>query len=158
MILESTAFRDGGDVPRRYTCDGEDASPPLAWREVPEGTRTLVLMVEDPDAPKGTWIHWVVFNLPTSIARLPEAASGSGGLPTGAVEGTNSWARLGYGGPCPPSGSHRYFFRLFALDCALALSPGATAEKVARAREGHVLAEATLMARYARGRASGLSA
>ena len=150
MILSSTAFADGEAVPQRYTCDGQDVSPPLAWRDAPAGTQTFALVVDDPDAPKGTWVHWVVFNLPASVSRLPENASGPGALPAGATEGINGWGRPGYGGPCPPSGTHRYYFRLFALDGALDLGPDATSADVARAREGHVLAEATLMGRYTR--------
>jgi len=150
MILESPAFADGETIPRRHTCDGEDVSPPLIWREAPEGTRTFVLTVTDPDAPKGTWIHWLVLDLPASATALPEGASGSEGLPGGASEGLNSWGRRGWGGPCPPSGTHRYFFRLHALKEAVRLPAQVDASRLAGLLEGHVLAEATLMGRYAR--------
>lgn len=148
MILESPAFGEGVSVPRRHTCDGEDLSPPLCWREVPKGAVTLALVMDDPDAPGGTWVHWVVFNLPASTPELPEASSGS--LRSGAVEGTNSWNRSGYGGPCPPSGTHRYVFRLYALDTSLDLDASATATDVTAASKEHVLAEARLMGTYAR--------
>lgn len=150
MILESTAFADEGTIPRRYTCDGEDVSPPLDWRNPPDGVESYALTVDDPDAPRGTWVHWIVLDLPPSATSLAENASGLACLPDGATEGANGWGNRGYGGPCPPSGTHRYFFRLFALDRVLHLGPEATAADLDRAREGHVLAEATLMGRYGR--------
>lgn len=150
MILESAAFADGDSIPSRFTCDGQDVSPPLSWREPPEGTQTFLLIVDDPDAPSGTWVHWVLFNLPASTNGLAENASASGTSPHGGLEGTNGWGRHGYGGPCPPSGTHRYFFRIFALDGALDLGPTATAAELSLARKGRVLAEATLMGRYKR--------
>jgi Raf kinase inhibitor-like YbhB/YbcL family protein len=150
MILESTAFADGGGIPRRYTCDAGDVSPPLAWSEPPDGVESYALVVEDPDAPGGTWVHWVVFNLPPSATSLPENASELACLPDTATQGTNGWGRLGYGGPCPPSGTHRYQFRLFALDDTVDLGPDASSADLALAREGHVLAEATLVGLYAR--------
>ena len=150
MILESAAFRESDPIPPRYTCDGEDVSPPLTWREVPEGTEAFLLIMDDPDAPRGTWVHWVLFNVPATASDLAEGASGSGTLPRGAVEGTNSWERPGYGGPCPPSGAHRYFFRLFALDGRVDLGPTATAADLSRSVKGRVLAEASLMGRYGR--------
>jgi Raf kinase inhibitor-like YbhB/YbcL family protein len=145
MILTSDAFVQGGSIPARHTCDGDDVSPPLSWREAPAGTATFALVVDDPDAPAGTWVHWVLFDVPASASGMPE-----GGRPTGAREGRNSWGRTGYGGPCPPSGTHRYFFKLYAVDRTLGLEPGLTAAELARALEGHVLAEAVLMGRYAR--------
>lgn len=149
MILESEAFANGEHIPRRCTCDGDDMSPALSWREAPTETASFALVVDDPDAPKGTWVHWVLFNVPASEGGLDEDAE-KGSLPEGTVEGVNSWGRRGYGGPCPPSGSHRYFFKLYALDRRLQLGAGASADDVAEAIEGHVLAEAALMGRYAR--------
>jgi Raf kinase inhibitor-like YbhB/YbcL family protein len=146
MILRSDAFGEGGMIPVRHTCDGDDASPPLSWRDVPPGTATFALIVDDPDAPAGTWVHWVLFDVPAS-----ESEIGEGGRPRGGREGRNSWGRTGYGGPCPPSGTHRYFFKLYAVDRALGLEPGVTAAELARELEGRVLAEAVLMGRYARG-------
>lgn len=149
MILESAAFGNGRHIPRRYTCDGEDVSPPLSWREAPPGTASFALVVDDPDAPVGTWVHWILFNLAGSETELGEALR-SDSLPEHAVEGTNSWGRGGYGGPCPPGGTHRYFFRLYALDRSLDLGPKAGANALAEAMQGHVLTEAVLMGRYAR--------
>jgi Raf kinase inhibitor-like YbhB/YbcL family protein len=149
LSLASGAFANGGTIPRRHTCDGEDRSPPLAWQGVPPGAVTLALVLDDPDAPAGTWVHWVVFDMPATEAGLVEEAS-AGRLPKGARQGKNSWGRLTYGGPCPPSGTHRYFFKLYALDASLGLSPGATAADLVEAMKGHVLAEAVLMGRYAR--------
>ena len=150
MILSSSAFADGATIPARSTCDGENHSPPLSWREVPTGAVALALVVDDPDAPAGTWVHWVLFNLPTLATGLSEGISGADTLPRGTIEGTNSWGRRGYGGPCPPSGTHRYFFKLYALDQPVGLSPSATADDLAAAIEGHVLAETVLMGRYAK--------
>ena len=152
MILDSNAFADGGEIPRRYTCDGADKSPPLAWRDLPPGTRSLALIMSDPDAPGGTWIHWVLFNLPTAAAELSEGVSSDGALPEGVREGTTSWGHPGYGGPCPPRGAtHRYFFTLYALDSALDLPAGAGAAAVARSAERHSLGECQLIGRYRRG-------
>jgi Raf kinase inhibitor-like YbhB/YbcL family protein len=145
MILGSDAFGEGGTIPVRHTCDGDDASPPLSWRDVPPGTATFALVVDDPDAPAGTWVHWVLFDVPASESEIRE-----GGRPRGAREGRNSWGRAGYRGPCPPSGTHRYFFKLYAVDRALGLQPGVTAAELVHALEGRVLAEAVLIGRYAR--------
>ncbi len=143
MRLTSAAFEEGGAIPPRYTCDGGDVSPPLLLSDVPAGTVTLALVMDDPDAPVGTWDHWVAFDMPV-IAELAEGETAPG---TG---GENSWGRLGYGGPCPPGGTHRYFFTVYALDVALGLPEGATKAEVLDAIEGHVLAAATLMGRYGR--------
>lgn len=149
--LSSTAFEHEGGIPVRYTCDGEDLSPPLLWEGVPEGTLSLALIMDDPDAPMGTWVHWVVYDLPAAMSGLEEGVPPEPDLPGGGRHGTNSWRRLGYGGPCPPGGTHRYFFKLYALDVEeLGLPAGASKEEVLRAMEGHVLAEATLMGRYGR--------
>jgi Raf kinase inhibitor-like YbhB/YbcL family protein len=145
MIVESAAFAAGGPIPERHTCDGADVPPPVSWSGAPAETRTFALVMDDPDAPRGTWVHWVVFDLPST-----QTSIGEGALPSGARAGSNSWGRLGYGGPCPPSGTHRYFIRVYAVDAALGLESGVTAAELARALEGHVLAEAALMGRYRR--------
>ena len=151
LELSSSAFVQGGEIPLRYTCQGEDVSPPLAWRGVPEGTRSLVLIVDDPDAPdpkapKMTWVHWVLFNLPPGAKELPEAVSNEA-LPAGTRVGRNDWKRRDYGGPCPPIGRHRYFHKLYALDAVLDLEAPTKAE-VERAMKGHVLAQAELVGTF----------
>lgn len=150
MKLESEAFAHGESIPPQYTCDGGDTSPPLAWDDVPAGTEALALVMDDPDAPGDTWVHWLLFNVSGTVTQLAEGASGTGSLPSGSAEGTNSWGRRGYGGPCPPSGVHRYYFRAYALDRVLDLEPDATAVGLREAMTGHVLAEATLMGQYER--------
>ena len=148
--LTSTAFSEGEMIPTRYTCDGEDVSPPLAWSGVPESAQSLSLICDDPDAPVGTWDHWVLYNIPPASSGLPEAVATDPTLESGAVNGKNSWGRLGYGGPCPPGGTHRYFFYLYALDIQLALASGATSAQLRQSMEGHILAEGQLMGRYQR--------
>jgi len=145
ISLTSPAYQDGAMIPVEFTADGKDIHPPYRISALPDGTRSLALIMDDPDAPMGTWVHWVVWNLPAEEGELP-----AGQLPDGAVEGTNSWGRPGYGGPSPPSGTHRYFLRLFALDCRLDLPSSTDAEGLRRAIEGHVLATARLMGRYSR--------
>ncbi len=149
--LSSSSFAPGAAIPRQYTCDGADQSPPLAWDQVPVGTRSLALVVEDPDAPGGTFVHWVLFDLPPDPPRLAAGVSHQTVLPNGARQGRNDFRRVGYGGPCPPRGpAHRYFFRLYALDAPLNLTPGATAVEVRSAMSGHVLGQAELVATYGR--------
>lgn len=155
MKLTSTAFDHQATVPVRYTCQGADTSPPLAWTGVPEGTRSLALIVEDPDAPNPdapqmTWIHWVLYNIPADVHGLDEGASRS--VPAGTLDGTNSWRRVGYGGPCPPIGEHRYFFRLYALDTELTGLDKPTRDDLLGAMGDHVLAKAELMGRYKKGK------
>lgn len=150
MKLSSSAFVEGGLIPKTYTCDGVDISPPLSWSDVPAGAKSLALICDDPDAPVGTWVHWVAFNLPPTVTGLPEGLRAEKQLPAGGVQGTNSWKRVGYGGPCPPSGVHRYFFKLYALDTTLSLGNQATAKELLAAMKGHVLAEAETMGRYKR--------
>jgi hypothetical protein len=150
MKLTSPAFTEGAMIPAKYTCDGQDISPPLAWADVPGGARSLALICDDPDAPVGTWVHWVAFNLPPAGAGLSEAVPAEKTLQTGGVQGTNSWRRIGYGGPCPPGGTHRYFFKLYALDTTLSLASSATAKDVQAAMKGHIVVEAQLMGRYKR--------
>jgi len=148
--LTSTAFNAGEAIPAIYTCDGDDISPPLQWQNVPEGTGSLALIMDDPDAPRGTWVHWVLYNIPPSTGGLPENVAPADSLPGGGSQGRSSWNRVGYGGPCPPSGTHRYFFKLYALDAELDLAPGATKEQLLAAMEGHVLAQGELVGTYAR--------
>ena len=156
MILTSTVFFQGGTIPQRYTCDGSDVSPPLAWFGLPAGTKSLALIVDDPDAPdpaapKMTWVHWVLYNLPPVAGELPEGAPAKA-LPPGALPGVNDWQRTGYGGPCPPVGRHRYFFKLYALDAVLPDLGGPAKAAVEKAMQGHVLGHAELMGQYQRGR------
>ena len=150
LQITSTAFSEGEMIPKLYTCDGTDVSPDLSWTGVPEDTKSLALICDDPDAPVGTWVHWVLFNIPAGEKGiLPEAAP-EAALPNGAKHGTNDFGRLGYGGPCPPGGTHRYFFKLYALDTVLSLGSGATKAQVEEAMQGHILAEAQLMGKYKR--------
>ncbi|MFO7688023.1 MAG: YbhB/YbcL family Raf kinase inhibitor-like protein [Desulfobacterales bacterium] len=148
--LISQAFSEGTMIPTRYTCDGEDVSPPLSWTDLPPETGSFALICEDPDAPVGTWDHWVLFNIPASATGLPEAVPATATLDDGSVHGNNSWGRLGYGGPCPPGGTHRYIFSLFALDIKLDLKSGATKSGLLKAMEGHILAQTRLMGKYRR--------
>ncbi len=151
MQLTSPAFSEGAAIPAKYTCDGADVSPALQWQGVPPNTGSLVLIADDPDAPMGTWVHWVLFDLPPTIAELPEAMPKSQFTPGNAKQGLNDFKHLGYGGPCPPQGKpHRYFVKLYALDQVLNLKPGATKQQVERAMDGHVLAQGQLMGTYKR--------
>lgn len=151
LDVTSSAFEEGGAIPARYTCDGLDISPPLSWSPVPNGTRSLALIAEDPDAPRGAFAHWVIYNLPPDTRRLPEDVPNRQTLPGGALQGMNGSGSIGYTGPCPPGGTHRYFFEVYALDTELDLGAGATKEDVVRAMEGHVLAEGRLLGTYQRG-------
>lgn len=151
--LTSSAFQEGGLIPRKYTCDGQDVSPPLRWSKTPDGTRGLALIVDDPDAPVGTWVHWVIVNIPPSLSELPEGIPAKDTLPNGARQGLNDFKRIGYGGPCPPPGKpHRYFFKLYALDTMLDVKPKATKAEVLKACKNHILAETQLMGQYGRSR------
>jgi Raf kinase inhibitor-like YbhB/YbcL family protein len=152
FTLISAAFRDETAIPAKYTCDGADVSPPLTWSDAPAGTRSFALIADDPDAPAGTWVHWVLYNLPAAISGLPENIAKVESLDLrGARQGRNDFRRPGYGGPCPPPGpAHRYFFKLYALDAPLTLKAGAQKKDVEAAMEGHVLATAQLMGTYAR--------
>jgi hypothetical protein len=155
LSLTSTAFKEGGPIPVKHTCDGADRSPPLAWSGVPQGTAALVLIVDDPDAPGRTWVHWVLYDLPATLAGLPEDVSKVAKPKelAGAVQGQNDSDELGYSGPCPPPGpAHRYFFKLYALAAPLGLKPGASKQDVERAMGSRVLATAQLMGRVARQR------
>lgn len=149
--LQSSAFSQGADIPRKFTCDGPDLSPALKWTEPPPGTQSLAIVMDDPDAPVGTWVHWVLYDLPGSTRELPEGIAKKDVLDNGGRQGRNDFGRLGYGGPCPPPGKpHRYFFKLYALDVATTLKSGATKADLERAMKGHVLAQAELMGRYKR--------
>jgi Raf kinase inhibitor-like YbhB/YbcL family protein len=154
LTLSSTAFIHEGPIPPRYTCDAEDVSPALSWTDVPEGTASLALIVDDPDAPdpaapKMTWVHWVLCNLPPDTDGLNEAVT-AGALPPGTLEGMTDFGKTGWGGPCPPIGRHRYFFKLFALDCVLPDLPELTSATLQAAMEGHVIAATQLMGTYIR--------
>ena len=148
--VTSAAFENGGMIPRKYTCDGEDISPSLEWGALPEGTASLALISDDPDAPMGTWVHWVLFNLPPETRTLPEKIPALKNLPDGSLQGTTDFRRIGYGGPCPPGGTHRYYFKLYALDSLLDLKAGATKKEVEKAMKGHILGQGTLMGTYKR--------
>ena len=152
MRLDSSRFTDGGEIPERFTCEGEDVSPPLAWSDVPARTKTLALIVDDPDAPdpkapRTVFVHWVLYNIPANAGSLPEAVT-KATLPKGTCEGLNDWQRPGYGGPCPPVGRHRYFFKLYALDTELSKVGEPTKARVEAALEGHVLGQAQLVGTY----------
>ncbi len=149
--LTSSAFKEGDFIPRKYTCEGSDVSPPLQWGIPPAGTHSYVIIADDPDAPVGTWVHWVIYNLPLALRGLPEGIPTNERLTEGAYQGLNDFKRVGYGGPCPPPGKpHRYYFKLYALERALDLKPRATKAQVLQACQGHILAEAQLMGRYGR--------
>jgi Raf kinase inhibitor-like YbhB/YbcL family protein len=151
MKLTSDAFREGQPIPDIHSCDGENRSPPLIWSDIPVSTRSFVLIVDDPDAPRGTWIHWVLFNLPADAVELSSGVPSLPELKSGARQGVNDSGAVGYAGPCPPPGkAHRYFFRLFALDCTLNLASGVTRGAVDEAIAGHVLAETVLMGTFQR--------
>ena len=149
--ITSPGFVDGQSIPSKYTCDGENVSPTLSWDQVPPAAKTFALICDDPDAPAGTWVHWVLYNLPESTRMLPEAVQPKGQLPTGASQGRNDFGQIGYGGPCPPKGGpHRYYFKVYALDGTLGLKPEATKSDVEQALKGHVLGEGKLMGTYKR--------
>jgi Raf kinase inhibitor-like YbhB/YbcL family protein len=155
MEMTSTAFEHEGAIPTHYTCEGDDVSPPLAWSGVPEGARSLVLIVDDPDAPdpahpRMTWVHWVLYDIPVTADGLDEGVAPSA-LPPGTREGLNDWKRTGYGGPCPPIGRHRYFHKLYALDAELGDLGPATKTEIERAMKGHILAEGVLLGTYQKG-------
>jgi Raf kinase inhibitor-like YbhB/YbcL family protein len=151
MQLVSTAFALGESIPALHTCTGKNISPALKWSGVPEGAKSLALIADDPDAPVGTWVHWVLYDLPPATKELPEDLPKSQYIPGGGAQGLNDFKHLGYGGPCPPPGKpHRYFFKLYALDTMLELKPGATKKAVEKAMETHVLAQGELMGTYKR--------
>lgn len=149
--LQSPSFSSGGEIPKKFTCEGADVSPALQWGEPPAKTQSLALIADDPDAPVGTWTHWVAYDLPASVRQLPEGVAKQAAMPGGGAQGVNDFGKTGYGGPCPPPGKpHRYFFKLYALDAKLNLKPGASKQQVERAIEGHTLGKAELMGTYKR--------
>ncbi|MBN2516539.1 MAG: YbhB/YbcL family Raf kinase inhibitor-like protein [Deltaproteobacteria bacterium] len=150
MEIKSTAFENDGMIPGLYTCDGEDISPPLEWHDAPDGTQSFSLICDDPDAPMGIWVHWVVYDIPSNVNTLPEHAPSEKELTNGGKQGRSDFGTIGYGGPCPPSGTHRYFFKLYALDSYVDLQPGATKEQLLKAMKGHILGESTLIGNYRR--------
>jgi len=156
LTITSSAFVHNGAIPARYTCDGRDISPPLAWAGLPAGAKSLALIVDDPDAPdprapKMTWVHWVLYNIPPDAAGLPERVTAAQ-LPEGTREGRNDWGRTGYGGPCPPTGRHRYFHKLYALATVLPDLGQPTKARLEKAMQGHILASAELVGTYQRSR------
>jgi len=149
--LSTSAFTEGAPIPAKYTCDGDDISPPLRWSGVPQGAKSIALICDDPDAPVGIWVHWALYNIPSTVAELPEGVPTTEAISGGARQGINDFKRIGYGGPCPPRGNpHRYYFKLYALDIELSLKPRATKKDVASAMQGHILAEGQLMGTYKR--------
>jgi Raf kinase inhibitor-like YbhB/YbcL family protein len=151
LQIASTAFSNGGTIAKNYTCDGSDVSPPLSWKDAPSGIQSYALIADDPDAPAGTWVHWVLYNLPANAKELPEGVKKQEQLPDGTLQGRNDFRKIGYNGPCPPPGKpHRYFFKLYALNAKLTLKPGATKNDVESAMKGHLLAQTELMGKYGR--------
>ena len=150
LEVRSNAFKYGGYIPSKYTCDGDNVSPQLSWSKGPNGTKSYAIIADDPDAPMGTWVHWVIYNIPENITSLPEALSDDKQLDFGAFQGKNDFRRIGYGGPCPPGGTHRYYFKVYALDTVLDVDPGLTKRQLLKAMEGHILAKGELMGKYLR--------
>jgi Raf kinase inhibitor-like YbhB/YbcL family protein len=152
MFISSSAFDHNGSIPKKHTCDGEESSPLLAWKDSPAGAGSLVLIMDDPDAPMGTWVHWVIFNLPAQVTSLPAGIEKTASIKGGGSQGLNDSRKVGYSGPCPPKGKpHRYFFKIYALDTLLNLTPGkATKADVERAMQGHILAQGQLIGIYSR--------
>jgi len=148
--LTSASFRQGESIPRQYTCDGVNISPPLEWSGVPKAGKTIAIIADDPDAPSGTWVHWVLYNLPAEIIGMVENQPPSENLKAGGFQGVNDFKKVGYGGPCPPSGTHRYVFKIYALDAELPLKAGATKADLEKAMEGHIVAQGQLVGTYSR--------
>jgi Raf kinase inhibitor-like YbhB/YbcL family protein len=150
MKIKSIAFEEGGMIPKNYTCDGTNISPPLEWESIPENTQSLALICNDPDAPMGTWVHWVLYDLPPDNRNISGNVPPESTLPNGVKQGKNDFQEIGYGGPCPPSGTHRYYFKLYALDSKLNLKPGIKKADLIKAMKGHILTECYLMGKYKR--------
>lgn len=151
FAIKTTAFSEGGSIPKKFTCEGEDVSPAVTWENAPTGTQSFALIADDPDAPVGTWTHWIVWNIPPDATALPEGVPKNENLSDGTRQGENDFKRIGYGGPCPPPGKpHRYFFKLYALKAKLDVNAGASRKELERAMQGDVLAQTELMGRYGR--------
>jgi Raf kinase inhibitor-like YbhB/YbcL family protein len=150
ITVTSPAFQEGEKIPFEHTCDGANVSPPLQWTGIPQNVKSLAVIADDPDAPAGDWVHWVFYDLPPDTAELPFAVPNIEKIPSGGTQGRTDFGEIGYGGPCPPRGEHRYFFKVYALDEMLYLKPGVTKKELLRAMQGHVLAEGQLMGRYER--------
>ncbi len=150
MKIQSSEFKEGDTIPVKYTCDDIDISPPIEWSNVPAGTKVFALICDDPDAPGATWVHWVLFNIPGDLRKLPENVPVTETLSNGARQGKTDFGSIGYGGPCPPGGTHRYYFKIYALDSELDSNPGITKKELLKAMEGHILEEGQLMGRYKR--------
>lgn len=148
--LESTAFKESEIIPFQYTCDGKNISPPLQWSGIPENAKSIALIVDDPDAPMGDWVHWIIYNIPPAIYHLEENILHDKKLKNGAFQGINDFRKNGYGGPCPPSGTHRYYFKIYALDLTLEENPNMTKKMLLDKMKGHILAEGQLMGKYKR--------
>src|SRR5215467_11989345 len=149
LQLTSSSFQSDGNIPRQFTCEGQDISPELTWKNTPSGTKTFALIVHDPDAPRaGGFTHWVVYDIPAKVTHIPQAAPKGEKLPGGGIQGKNDFGQTGYRGPCPPSGTHRYYFYLYALDTELKLPSGATKDELEKAMKGHVLEKAELIGKY----------
>jgi Raf kinase inhibitor-like YbhB/YbcL family protein len=152
ITVTSSAFQQGSSIPSQYTCDGSDISPPLAWQGVPPGAKSIALIGDDPDAPIGTWVHWVCYDIPPAVESLAQNMPKTDTLQGGGKQGLTDFRSIGYGGPCPPSGTHRYFFKVFALDILLNLPAGKTKKDIEKAMKGHILAQGELMGTYSRKR------
>jgi Raf kinase inhibitor-like YbhB/YbcL family protein len=150
IIVTSSAFKEGGMIPAKYTCDGQNISPPLKWEQIPKGTKSFALISDDPDAPMGTWVHWVMWDIPAEANGLPENIPPKKELLDGSKQGISDFRRPGYGGPCPPSGTHRYYFKIYALDVKLDLASTCAKQDLLEAIKGHILAEGSLMGKYQR--------
>src|SRR6266705_1883006 len=148
--LTSTSFKEGEPIPRQHTCDGVNVSPALEWSGAPPTAKTFAIICDDPDAPSGTWVHWVLYNLPADKIGLVENVPATEKVPGDGLQGTNDFKKIGYGGPCPPSGTHRYFFKIYALDNELPLKPGATKADLEKAMDGHVISQGQLIGTYRR--------
>lgn len=148
MEIKSSAFEQGGMIPPKFTCEGNNISPSITWEGAPEGTRSIALIADDPDAPMGTWVHWVYYDIPMKISHLSEGIPQENKPASGGTQGVNDFQNVGYDGPCPPSGTHRYFFKIYALDTMLNLKPGAGKKELLKAMEGHILGEGALMGRF----------
>jgi hypothetical protein len=148
LLVSSKVFDNAGHIPSKYTCDTENVSPPLSWTKGPDNTKTYVLICDDPDAPSKTWVHWVLFNIPSSVNELPENIPAEKSILSGALQGTNDFKTTGYSGPCPPSGTHRYYFKVYALDCELSLDYKAEKADVEAAMKDHIVAKGALMGKY----------